>query len=81
MFLACIKYIQTINTYATIHVLFKRYPSEACDGRSHHIFEAFGRDTEPYRVEVDGDVVRPVQADCGVHAPGLAAFARQCGPD
>lgn len=79
MFFACIKYIQTINTYATIHVLFKRYPSEARLCRSHRVLEAFSGDAEPYCVEADGDVVRSVQADCGIHASGLAAFARQCG--
>ena len=56
-------------------------PSNARYGRSFRIFEASGRDVEPHHFKADGDVVRAVQADCGIHAPGLAAFARQCGPD
>ena len=67
----------TINT---THVFFEQCHScEARFGRSHRIFEAFGRDAEPYGFEAHGNVVRSVQADCGIHAPGVAAVARQCG--
>ena len=70
-------------TYITKHhVIFKQcHPSEARYGRSRRILTVFSRDAEPHRLEAHGHVVRPVQADRGVHAPLLAAVARQCGLD
>ncbi len=64
------------------HVFFEqRNQGEARFGRSRRILTAFSRDAEPHGFKADGDVVRPVQGDCGVHAPGVAAVAGQCGPD
>ena len=69
--------------FICIHVK-QIHVSDPCNARfrrSRRILEASGRDPESYRVEADGDMVRSVQTDCGIHASGVAAFARQCGPD
>lgn len=68
-------------TPKTPDVFEQCHQSEARYGRSRLVFEAFSRDAEPHRLEADGDVVRPVQADCGVHPYGIPAVAGQCGPD
>ena len=60
--------------------VFKCHPCEARRCRSCAVSQEFGGNAEPHRSQADGDVVRAVQGDCGVHAPGVAAFARQCGP-
>jgi len=66
----------------SINVLFEqRNQGEARFHGSRHVFEEFSGNAEPHRSQAHGDVVRAVQGDCGVHAPGVAAFARQCGPD
>jgi hypothetical protein len=75
----CFTYI----TYtAKHHVIVEHcHPREARFGRPQHILTAFSRDAEPHGFEAHGNVVRSVQGDCGLHAPGVAAVARQCGLD
>jgi hypothetical protein len=64
------------------HVFFEqRKQGEARFGRSRRILKAPRRNAEPHGFKAHGNVVRPVQGDCGVHAPGVAAVAGQRGPD
>jgi len=73
------RFLCVLHINRTTHVILN--PCEARYGRPRRIFEAFGGDAEPHCIEANGDVVRAVQGDCGVHALGVAAVARQCGPD
>ena len=75
------RFLCVLNINRTIHVFFaQRNQGEARFHGSRHVSQEFGRDAEPYGAEAHGDVVRTVQGDCGVHAPGVAEVARQRGP-
>lgn len=56
-------------------------PRQARFGRPCHVSQTFGGDAEPHRLEADCNVVRSMQADCGIHAPGISAVAGECRPD